>query len=598
MSLVQLNDLSIAYSGPPLFDEVECRIEAKQRIGLLGRNGAGKTTLMRLIVGQEQPDSGTLITDPGTNITLLPQGVPADLKGKVGPIIQQGHKGDDLPEWEAQQSVEQIASRMKLDLSADFETQSSGMKRRVLLARALVSKPDLLLLDEPTNHLDIESINWLEGFLSAWPNAILFVTHDRTFLRSLATRILEIDRGRLFDWSCDYETFLARKEAVLAAEEKQNALFDKRLQQEEKWIRQGIKARRTRNEGRVRALKKMRSQRQDRREQVGQARIQIQEGQRSGNLVAEVDDISFAYPGHRIVEKFSATIVRGDKVGLIGLNGVGKTTLLRLILGTLQPQSGSVRLGTNLQVAYFDQLRDQLNERESVEDNVGEGSSMVTINGRERHVLGYLQDFLFAPERARTEVRFLSGGERNRILLAKLFAKPANVIVLDEPTNDLDAETLELLEARLVDYQGTVLVVSHDRTFLNNVVTSTIVFEEDGVREYDGGYDDWLRQKSKTGSVASSNASKKKAKNRAHESASPKNKPLGFKEKQELKQLPDTIEQLEKEIAELHELMADPDYYKQPADILSTKKARLIECEQSLKAAFKRWDKLELRADD
>ncbi len=598
MSLVHLNDLSIAYSGPPLFDEVECRIEAKDRIGLLGRNGAGKTTLMRLIVGQEQPDSGTLITDPGTNITLLPQGVPADLKGKVGPIIEQGHAGDDLPEWEAQQSVEQIASRMKLDLSEDFETQSSGMKRRVLLAKALVSKPDLLLLDEPTNHLDIESIDWLEGFLSAWPGAILFVTHDRTFLRSLATRILEIDRGRLFDWSCDYDTFLKRKEAVLAAEEKQNALFDKRLQQEENWIRQGIKARRTRNEGRVRALKKMRTERQDRRKQVGQARIQIQEGQRSGNLVAEVEDISFAYPGHKIVEKFSATIVRGDKIGVIGPNGVGKTTLLRLVLGTLQPQSGSVRLGTNLQVAYFDQLRDQLNERESVVDNVGEGSSSVTINGRERHVLGYLQDFLFAPERARTEVRFLSGGERNRILLAKLFAKPANVIVLDEPTNDLDAETLELLESRLVDYQGTVLVVSHDRTFLNNVVTSTIVFEENEVREYDGGYDDWLRQKSNRANLASPNASKKKPKGRTRESAPAKKQPLSFKEKQELKQLPDTIEQLEKEIAELHALMAEPDYYKQSADILSTKKARLVECEASLAAAFKRWDKLELRAGD
>ncbi len=598
MSLVQLNDLSIAYSGPPLFDEVECRIEAKDRIGLLGRNGAGKTTLMRLIVGQEQPDSGTLITDPGTNITLLPQGVPADLKGKVGPIIEQGHAGDDLPEWEAQQSVEQIASRMKLDLSEDFETQSSGMKRRVLLAKALVSKPDLLLLDEPTNHLDIESIDWLEGFLSAWPGAILFVTHDRTFLRSLATRILEIDRGRLFDWSCDYDTFLKRKEAVLAAEEKQNALFDKRLQQEENWIRQGIKARRTRNEGRVRALKKMRTERQDRRKQVGQARIQIQEGQRSGNLVAEVDEIGFAYPGHKIVEMFSATIVRGDKIGVIGPNGVGKTTLLRLVLGTLQPQSGSVRLGTNLQVAYFDQLRDQLNERESVVDNVGEGSSSVTINGRERHVLGYLQDFLFAPERARTEVRFLSGGERNRILLAKLFAKPANVIVLDEPTNDLDAETLELLESRLVDYQGTVLVVSHDRTFLNNVVTSTIVFEENQVREYDGGYDDWLRQKSNRANLASPNASKKKPKGRTRESAPAKKQPLSFKEKQELKQLPDTIEQLEKEIAELHALMAEPDYYKQSADILSTKKARLVECEASLAAAFKRWDKLELRAGD
>ena len=594
MSLVQLHDLSIAFNGPPLLDEVECRIEAKQRIGLLGRNGSGKTTLMRLIVGQEEPDSGKLVIDPFTKICLLPQDLPADLKGNVASIIQQGNADADLPAWEAQQPVEQIASRMKLDLSADFETHSSGMKRRVLLAKALVSEPDLLLLDEPTNHLDIESISWLEGFLSAWPGAILFVTHDRTFLRSLATRILEIDRGRLFDWSCDYDTFLKRKEAVLATEEKQNALFDKRLQQEENWIRQGIKARRTRNEGRVRALEKMRSQRQARREQTGPARIKIQEGRRSGNLVAEVDEISFAYPDNPIVEKFSTTILRGDKIGVIGLNGAGKTTLLRLVLGTLQPQSGSVRHGTNLQVAYFDQLRDQLNEHESVVDNVGEGSSSVMINGRAQHVLGYLQDFLFAPERARTEVRFLSGGERNRILLAKLFAKPANVIVLDEPTNDLDAETLELLEARLVDYQGTVLVVSHDRTFLNNVVTSTIVFEKDEVREYDGGYDDWLRQKSESESLASP---KKKPTRRPRESSTADKQQLSFKQKQELEQLPGTIENLGKEIAELHKLMADPDYYKQPANMLSAKKARLVECEESLDAAFTRWDELEQRAD-
>ena len=592
MSLVQLHDLSIAFNGPPLLDEVECRIEAKQRIGLLGRNGSGKTTLMRLIVGQEEPDSGELVIDPSTKISLLPQDLPADLKGNVASIIQQGNADADLPEWEAQNSVEQIASRMKLDLSADFEIHSSGMKRRVLLARALVSKPDLLLLDEPTNHLDIESISWLEGFLSAWPGAILFVTHDRTFLRSLATRILEIDRGRLFDWSCDYDTFLKRKEAALAAEEKQNALFDKRLQREETWIRQGIKARRTRNEGRVRALEKMRSERRSRREKTGPARIQIQEGRRSGNLVAEVEEISFAYPDNPIVEKFSTTILRGDKIGVIGANGVGKTTLLQLLLGTLEPQSGSVRHGTNLQVAYFDQLRDQLNDQESVVDNVGEGSSSVMINGRSKHVLGYLQDFLFTPERARTEVRFLSGGERNRILLAKLFAKPANVIVLDEPTNDLDAETLELLEARLVDYRGTVLVVSHDRTFLNNVVTSTIVFEEDEVREYDGGYDDWLRQKSE--SLASP---RKKPTRRPPESATADKQRLSFKQKQELEQLPGTIENLGKEIAELHELMAEPDYYKQQADILSARKARLVECEESLDAAFTRWDELEQLAE-
>jgi ATP-binding cassette subfamily F protein uup len=594
MSLVQLHDLSIAFNGPPLLDEVECRIEAKQCIGLLGRNGSGKTTLMRLIVGQEEPDSGELVIDPSTKISLLPQDLPADLKGNVASIIQQGNADADLPAWEAQQSVEQIASRMKLDLSADFEIHSSGMKRRVLLARALVSKPDLLLLDEPTNHLDIESISWLEGFLSAWAGAILFVTHDRTFLRSLATRILEIDRGRLFDWSCDYDTFLKRKEAALAAEEKQNALFDQRLQREETWIRQGIKARRTRNEGRVRSLEKMRGERRARREKTGPARIQIQEGRRSGNLVAEVDEISFAYPDNPIVEKFSTTILRGDKIGVIGANGVGKTTLLQLLLGTLEPQSGSVRHGTNLQVAYFDQLRDQLNDQESVVDNVGEGSSSVMINGRSKHVLGYLQDFLFTPERARTEVRFLSGGERNRILLAKLFAKPANVIVLDEPTNDLDAETLELLEARLVDYQGTVLVVSHDRTFLNNVVTSTIVFEEDEVREYDGGYDDWLRQKSESESLA---APRKKPTRRPGESDTVDKQRLSFKQKQELEQLPGTVENLEKEIAELHELMAEPDYYKQPADILSAKKARLVECEESLDAAFTRWEKLEQLAE-
>ena len=454
MSLVVLQEVSIGYRGPLLLDEVGCRIDAGQRIGLLGRNGAGKTTLMRLIVGEETPDSGEVQVDPATRLSLLPQDVPDDVQGTVAEVIRQGLAADDLQDWQADQQLQQIASRMKLDTDHDFAELSAGMKRRVLLAQALVSEPDLLLLDEPTNHLDIEAISWLEKFLANWPGTILFVTHDRTFLQKLATRILEIDGGRLFDWSCDYQTFLKRKEAALAAEEKQNARFDKKLAQEEVWIRQGIKARRTRNEGRVRALEKLRLERRERREKTGQAKIEIQEGQRSGRLVAEVSEISFAYPGLPVVENFSTLIMRGDKIGVIGANGAGKTTLLRLLLGTLQPQSGSVRHGVNLQIAYFDQLRQQLDEEASVQENVGEGSQSVLVNGKSKHVLGYLQDFLFTPERARMPVRFLSGGERNRVLLAKLFARPANVIVLDEPTNDLDAETLELLEERLVTYPG------------------------------------------------------------------------------------------------------------------------------------------------
>ena len=382
---------------------------------------------------------------------------------------------------------------MELPADARFEVLSSGMKRRVLLARALVASPDVLLLDEPTNHLDMDAITWLEDFLARWPTTLIFVTHDRMFLRKLATRILEIDRGRLFDWSCDYDTFLLRKADALAAEEKQNALFDKRLAEEEVWIRQGIKARRTRNEGRVRALEKMRRERSERRKPNANVQMAIQEGLRSGMLVAEIDNVSFAYADRPIVSDFSTTIMRGDKIGIFGPNGAGKTTLLRVLLGQLEPQAGRVRLGTNLQIAYFDQLRQQLNDDASVAENVGDGNDTIQYEGKPRHIIGYLQDFLFSPERARTPVRFLSGGERNRVLLAKLFASPANVIVLDEPTNDLDTETLELLEERIVQFEGTLLLVSHDRVFLNNVVTSTIVFEEGGIREYVGGYDDWLR---------------------------------------------------------------------------------------------------------
>ena len=500
--------------------------------------------------------------------------------------------------WRSQHQVEKILSRMELDPDLQFELLSSGMKRRVLLAQSLVSEPDLLLLDEPTNHLDIEAIGWLEDFLSRWNSSLLFVTHDRMFLRHLATRILEIDRGRLFDWSCDYDTFLRRKEEWIAAEEKQNALFDKRLAQEEVWIRQGIKARRTRNEGRVRALKELRVERSERRSGVGKVNLKIQEGQRSGNLVAEVKDVSFSYDDQEIVRSFSTTIMRGDKVGLMGPNGAGKTTLLRILLGQLKPQSGTVRTGTNIEIAYFDQLREQLNEELTVQEDVGEGGDTVGVDENKQHVIGYLQKFLFTPERARTPIRFLSGGERNRVLLAKLFCKPANVIVLDEPTNDLDSETLEMLEERLVEFPGTVLLVSHDRAFLNNVVTSTIVFEPDEVKEYVGGYDDWLRQRAES-TQQHSMPKKKDAKpvqNRTSSSDGSESakRRLSYKEQRELDNLPTMIEQLEAEIAELHEQMAEPTFYQQPGDEIAKKQAELKVLDDRLVRSYARWEELEM----
>ncbi len=599
MSLVVLENLTIGYRGPPLLDAVHCRFEAGQRIGLLGRNGAGKTTLMRLIVGDEQPDAGAVIIEPNTKVSLLQQNVPSDTTGSVAEIIAKGVTDESLEDWERDYQVDQIAARMNLDLDQLFEDMSSGMKRRVLLARAIVSNPDLLLLDEPTNHLDIDAINWLEQFLSVWEGAILFVTHDRTFLKNLATRIVEIDRGSMFDWSCDYETFLERKEASLATEDKQNALFDKKLKEEEVWIRQGIKARRTRNEGRVRALKKLREERSERRQKTGNSRIEIQEGQRSGNLVAKVDGLSFAYPDLPIVHDFSTVVMRGDKIGLIGPNGVGKTTLLRLLLGKIKPDEGSVKLGTNLQIAYFDQLREVLDDEASVIDNVGDGYSTVTINGRSKNIMGYMQDFLFAPDRARMQVKYLSGGERNRVLLAKLFAKPANVIVMDEPTNDLDAETLELLEERLVEYQGTVLVVSHDRSFLNNVVTSTIVFEDGKrglVKEYVGGYDDWVRQrgtdKTLSGDAGMSSSNKTQDTPRTS-AATTETQKLTYKEQQELEALPKLIDELESEVQSLHAEMADPEFYKRPADELKSKGDRLKECEEQMATALERWEALD-----
>jgi ABC transport system ATP-binding/permease protein len=600
MPLVTIRNLAVGFRGPPLLDDVSCQIEPGQHIGLLGRNGAGKTTLMRILAGELRPDSGEVTLAPNAKVATLPQDVPHDILGPVHTVIATGVAVDMANHetaWQAEQRVKQIISRMNLPAEAPFESLSSGMKRRVLLARSLVNEPDLLLLDEPTNHLDVDAITWLEDFLSRWRGTLLFVTHDRMFLRKLADRILEIDRGRIFDWSCDYDTFLQRKEAALAAEEKQNALFDKKLAEEEVWIRTGIKARRTRNEGRVRALEEMRRMRQQRRELGGKAQIQIQEGQKSGVLVAETNEVSFAYDGRPILNRFSTTILRGDKVGIIGPNGAGKTTLLRVLLGKLAPQSGTVKLGTNLQIAYFDQLRQQLDDDKTVQENVGDGYDTIQFGGGRRHVVGYLQDFLFSPERARTQVRFLSGGERNRVLLAKLFAKPANIIVLDEPTNDLDAETLEMLEERLVQFEGTVLLVSHDRAFLNNVVTSTIVFEPTGVKEYVGGYDDWLRQRPQPTEAAPQQkptpAKSTAATKETGDDSSSKTRKLSYKEKRELEGLPARIEQLETELQTIHDAMSSPDYFRQPGDLLAKDQARLKALEDEIAAAYHRYEELD-----
>ena len=597
MSLVSIENVSIGFRGPLLLDSVSCQIEPGQRIGLLGRNGVGKTTLMKMLIGLQSPDSGEIKISPGTNIQILSQDVPHDLNSDVLSVVLDGLPeevdGIEQEPWQRQNAAEQILSRMELDGSARFEKMSSGMKRRVLLAKALASKPDLLLLDEPTNHLDIQAIDWLEQFLLKSRTSLLFVTHDRMFLQKLANRILEIDRGRIFDWSCDYQTFLKRKEQALASEEKQNALFDKRLAEEEIWIRKGIKARRTRNEGRVRALKAMRAEYSDRRKQMGTSRLQIQEAQKSGNLVIRLEDAAFEYPDHKIFDPFSLTIMRGDKVGIIGRNGAGKSTLLKVMLGKLEPTSGNVKLGTNVDIAYFDQLRDQLDENETVQEAVGEGSDSILINGTKKHVLGYLQDFLFAPERARTQIKFLSGGERNRILLAKLFAKPTNLIVLDEPTNDLDAETLELLEEKLIDFGGTVLLVSHDRAFLNNVVTSTVVFEDDGVNEYVGGFDDWQRQKATRLAAMESAPKESKKKSSSQASKQETGRKLKYKEKQELEKLPEQIETLEAEIAGFHEAMAQSGFYQQPKEAIASTQAKVTALQSSLEQMYARWEELE-----
>ncbi len=637
MALIQLQNIQVSFGGPALLDNLSMTINPNERICLIGRNGAGKSTLMKVLNGEIKADSGEIIIEKGAVIAQLEQEVPRDMSGSVYEVVASGleeagellskfhamNEEDDIGSedwmkrferiqhdleacngWHFQTTIDTVISRLELNPDVDFGQLSGGVKRRVLLARALVQEPDVLLLDEPTNHLDIEAIIWLEDFLLSFNSSLVFITHDRSFLRRLATRIVEIDRGQATSWPGDYENFLRRKEETLHAEELENARFDKKLAQEEVWIRQGIKARRTRNEGRVRSLEKMRDERSERREQQGSVNIQVDVGQKTGKRVVEVEHISYTLPtGRVLVDDFSALVQRGDKIGLIGPNGVGKTTLLKILLGELEPDKNpesKIIQGTNLQVAYFDQLRSQLDENRTVKDNLDRGADKVTVNGKEKHVISYLQDFLFAPDRANSPVNALSGGERNRLLLAKLFIKPANVLVLDEPTNDLDVDTLELLEELLLNYTGTVLIVSHDRAFINNLVTSCFVFEGEGViSEYVGSYDDWLRQRStakkpekKKAKAVEKAVEKKEAVTETKTSEKP-NKKLSFNDQQELKNLPKEIEILESKVSDLETQMADPNFFKQEHRVTAAVTDELQKINAILKTKYDRWEELE-----
>ncbi|MFO1452363.1 MAG: ATP-binding cassette domain-containing protein [Opitutaceae bacterium] len=597
MSLFSLLDVSLSFGGPFVLEKANFQVDPGERVCLLGRNGAGKSTLMKVIAGEIKPDSGQVFREPGAVFTRLTQEVPLDLAGDVRALVASGLRPphDHEEDWERDVRVDSLLDRLQLPHAADFSSLSGGLKRRALLARALAGQPDLLLLDEPTNHLDIDSILWLEEFLLTERLSLFFVTHDRAFLRRLATRIVDLDRGRLASWACDYDTYLVRKQEVLEAEERQQALFDKKLAQEEVWIRKGVKAQRSRAQGRIHALMKMREERAARRDRVGNATLKLAEAERSGVKVVEAEDVSFSFPdGRTLVRNFSTVITRGDKIGLIGPNGAGKTTLVKLLLGQLAPTSGELKHGTNLEVVYFDQFRAQIDDNKTVADNVADGNTTVTVDGRSRHVISYLQDFLFAPDRARTPARVLSGGERNRLLLARLFTKPANVLVMDEPTNDLDAETLDLLEDLLVEYQGTLLVVSHDRDFLDNVVASTFVFEGDGrIGEYVGGYSDWLKDKEKAAKAA---AAKVIPVEKAANPSSSKPKKLSSKEQKELAELPAQIEAIETEQEKLTRKMGDPAFYqKESLAAVSAVKERLDALDAQHAAAFARWEELESR---
>lgn len=626
MPLISLDRVSLAFGHLPLLDGVTLQVEGKERVCLIGRNGSGKSTLLRVISGESEADAGGIWRQPGIRIARLEQDVPLSEHLPVFDVVAQGlgdlsdlvmayhhaavavaerpddtametlgrlqHELEERDGWRLEQRVELVLARLNLPADAIVDTLSGGWRRRVLLARALVAQPDLLLLDEPTNHLDIEAITWLEDFLADYPGAVVFVTHDRTFLRRLATRILELDRGLLTSWPGTYDEFLRKKEDWLANETIQQEKFDRKLAEEEAWLRQGIKARRTRNEGRVKALMAMRAARTARRERAGTVRLAVEQADQSGKLVFEARHVGKTFESVPVIADFSVRIMRGDRVGLIGPNGSGKTTLLRLLLGELRHDSGEVRTGTNVEVAYYDQQREQLDPDATVFDTIGEGNDNVTVNGRSRHVNAYLADFLFPPERARSPVRSLSGGERNRLLLARLFTRPANVLVLDEPTNDLDLETLELLEAQLAEFEGTLLLVSHDRTFLDNAVTSTLAFEGNGhVCEYVGGYEDWLRQRPAADERDTVGPARQPDDTRATPRAGDGTVPrkLSHHEQREFDRLPVRIETLEAEIRRLNDAVAHPEFYKEGAAAIGQTLARLQQAQRELDEAYARW---------
>jgi len=632
MPLLRLDNLSLAFGHRALLDKVSLEVSRGERVCLVGRNGEGKSSLLRVISGEVVADDGELWVRPGMQVAYLAQEAALDSSQSVFAVVADGlpelgqmitdyhqavsaleHNQDEVSlqrladlqhaleaagGWQLEQRVERVLSRLQLDGDAGFQTLSGGWRRRVLLARALVSEPDVLLLDEPTNHLDIEAITWLEDFMVEYPGALLFISHDRAFVRRLATRIIELDRGQLASWPGSYDDYVRRKAGQLEVEARHNALFDKKLSREEAWIRQGIKARRTRNEGRVRALQDLREQRRRRRDRVGKADLQLDSGEQSGKLVFEAEHVSVSFDGQGIILDFSTRILRGDRIGIIGPNGAGKSTLIKVLLGELPPDSGTVRRGTRQQVAYFDQQRAQLNPAATVMDNVAGGSQRVVVNGRDRHVAGYLQDFLFPPERLQSPVSTLSGGERNRLLLARLFAQPANLLVMDEPTNDLDVETLELLEELLMDYHGTLLLVSHDRAFLDNVITSSLVFEGNGaIGEYVGGYSDWQRQKQAADKSAVTPKQRQPGTQVAAGAAaarpSRKVRKLSYKDQRELDGLPARIESLDAEQAQLEQAIGEPGFYQQPGDVVAATLQRLEQLGAELEACYSRWEELE-----